>query len=130
VHPANNALKELRGFIVPVTTVTGEGKGGQSHRALAMLVEAVHPDLQKKQNNFVDHSIIWIMNKVIDRMQKPTPMFFQKLRNIGVALTAVAASLIAAPVALPVIIVKVAGYLAVAGTIAATISQAAVTDDE
>jgi hypothetical protein len=70
------------------------------------------------------------MSNIVNRMQKPTPRFFQKLRNIGLALAAIGATIIAAPVALPAVVVKVAGYIAVAGTVMGTVSQSAVTDDD
>ena len=57
------------------------------------------------------------------RVKSPTPLFFKKLRNTGMVLAAISASLFAAPVALPALLVKIAGYLAVAGTVAATVSQ-------
>ena len=63
-------------------------------------------------------------------MQRNTPTFFKKLRNIGIALAGVSAAVLTAPVALPAIIIKVAGYLAVAGTVAGTVSQTAVTNDK
>jgi len=66
------------------------------------------------------------MKQIISRMQKPTPSFFKKIRNVGLALAAVSASILAAPVALPVLLVKIAGYLAVAGGVMTTISQSAV----
>jgi hypothetical protein len=34
VHPANDALKELKGCIAPVTILTGAGKGNESRLAL------------------------------------------------------------------------------------------------
>lgn len=37
IHPANDALKELRGCIAPVSTITGEGMGAQSRDALSKL---------------------------------------------------------------------------------------------
>jgi len=66
------------------------------------------------------------MKKIINRMQKPTPAFFKKIRNVGLALAAVSTSILAAPVALPLLLVKIAGYLAVAGGVMSTISQSAV----
>jgi hypothetical protein len=66
------------------------------------------------------------MKQVINRMQKPTPVFFKKIRNLGLALAAVSASILAAPMALPAVLVHVAGYLAVAGGVMTTISQTAV----
>ena len=56
----------------------------------------------------------------------PTPKFFKKLRNIGLVLAAIAGTIVAAPVALPVVIVKVAGYLAVASGVLSAVSQTAV----
>ena len=70
------------------------------------------------------------VNTLATRMQKPTPRFFQKLRNIGVAVAAIAGTLLAAPVALPAVLVKVAGYLAVAGGVMGTVSQTAVKNDK
>ncbi len=60
---------------------------------------------------------------LLDRVVSPTPTFFQKLRSIGLALAAASAAIIAAPVALPAIVVTVAGYLAVAGTVLSAVSQ-------
>lgn len=67
---------------------------------------------------------------ILNRMQSPTPKFFQKIRNIGLILAAISGTVIASPVALPVIVAKVAGYLAVAGTVATAVSQAVTPGDE
>jgi len=37
-HPANDALKELRGCIAPVSKLTGKGKGINSRRAMDILM--------------------------------------------------------------------------------------------
>ena len=66
------------------------------------------------------------MKQIISRMQKPTPSFFKKIRNIGLALAAISATILTAPVALPALVVQIAGYLAVAGGVMSTISQSAV----
>lgn len=58
------------------------------------------------------------------RMSEPTPKFFKKLRNIGLALAAVSTAVLASPIALPLAVIKIAGYLAVAGGVASAISQA------
>ena len=42
IHTANNAMKELMGCIAPVTTLTGEGKGSDSAKALAKLKGLVY----------------------------------------------------------------------------------------
>lgn len=69
------------------------------------------------------------MRKVMTRMKKPTPVFFKKVRNTGLTIAAIGASILTAPVALPLVLVKIAGYLTVAGTVASTVSQAAVKHD-
>ena len=67
---------------------------------------------------------------LLERVASPTPTFFQKLRNIGLALAAVSAAIIASPVALPTIVVTIAGYLAVAGTVLSAVSQITVAGDQ
>ena len=69
------------------------------------------------------------MKKIVERIQEPTPKFFKKIRNIGLALTAISGVIATAPVSLPTVLVTVAGYLAVAGGIASAISQTAVYRD-
>lgn len=70
------------------------------------------------------------MKKIISRIKEPTPKFFRKLRNIGLAFTAVSGVIATAPVSLPTLVVSIAGYLAVAGGIASAVSQAAVYRDD
>ena len=59
-------------------------------------------------------------------MEKPTPVFFKKMRNAGIVIAAAATSLLAAPVALPAVLIKLAGYMALAGGVMSTVSQTAV----
>ena len=66
---------------------------------------------------------------LIDRAVSPTPTFFQKLRNIGLVLAALSAAIIASPVVLPTIVVTVAGYLAVAGTVLGAVSQITIPEE-
>ena len=61
--------------------------------------------------------------KVVARAQAPTPKFFKVLRNIGLVLAAVGGTILAAPIALPVIVTSVGGYLVVAGGVASAVSQ-------
>lgn len=63
-----------------------------------------------------------------ERVVSPTPSFFKKLRTAGLVLAAISGALVAAPVAVPAIVVKIAGYLAVAGGVATAVSQTAVED--
>ena len=67
---------------------------------------------------------------IVQRMKAPTPKFFRVLRTIGLALAAAGGALLAAPVALPAAVITVAGYLAVAGSVATAVSQTAIPIDE
>ena len=67
--------------------------------------------------------------KIKQRIKSPTPSFFKKIRNIGLTVAAVGTTVLAAPVSLPAIVLKIAGYLAVAGTVAGGISQTAVKEE-
>ena len=62
-------------------------------------------------------------------MQAPTPKFFKVLRTIGLVLAAVGGTILAAPVALPVAIVSISGYIAVAGGVISAVSQLTTTDE-
>ena len=59
----------------------------------------------------------------IKRAKAPTPKFFKVLRNIGLSLAAVGGTVLAAPIALPVVFTSVAGYLAIAGGVISAVSQ-------
>ncbi len=70
------------------------------------------------------------MKKIVQRLQEPTPKFFRKLRNIGLALTAGGGVIATAPISLPSLLVSIGGYLAVAGGIASAVSQSAIHRDD
>lgn len=61
--------------------------------------------------------------KIVDRIKAPTPKFFKILRSIGLALLAISGTIVAAPIVLPVTVVTVAGYMAVAGGVISAVSQ-------
>lgn len=65
---------------------------------------------------------------IVERAKAPTPKFFKVLRSIGMALLAISGSIIAAPVVLPVAVVSIAGYAALAGGVISVISQITVDD--
>ena len=60
---------------------------------------------------------------IIKRAKAPTPKFFKVLRNIGLAMAAIGGTILAAPVALPVVLTTVGGYMAVAGGVVSAVSQ-------
>lgn len=67
--------------------------------------------------------------KIVERIKAPTPKFFKILRSIGLALLAISGTIVAAPIVLPVMVVTVAGYMAVAGGVISAVSQMTVKDE-
>ena len=67
---------------------------------------------------------------LLERAVSPTPPFFQKLRNIGLALAAISAAIMTFPVSLPAIATTIASYLAVAGSVLSGVSQVTVPEDK
>ena len=49
-HPANNALRELKGCIAAVTKLSGPGLGLMSRKAFSKLKNLVNPILDKKES--------------------------------------------------------------------------------
>jgi uncharacterized membrane protein YeiH len=66
--------------------------------------------------------------KIVERIKAPTPKFFKILRSIGLVLLAISGTIVAAPIVLPVTVVTVAGYMAVAGGVISAVSQMTVDD--
>ena len=66
---------------------------------------------------------------LVERYNKPTPKLFEILRNIGIALATAGGAIIAAPISMPAIVVSIATYMTVAGTVATAVSQAVVSDN-
>ena len=69
------------------------------------------------------------MHKIVNRATAPTPKFFKVLRTVGLALAAIGGTILAAPIALPVIVTTIGGYVAVAGGVLSAASQLTTTDD-
>ncbi len=63
---------------------------------------------------------------VLERAASPTPKFFRLLRTIGLALATISGVILTAPVSLPAIVTTIAGYVAVAGSVATAVSQVTV----
>ena len=60
---------------------------------------------------------------IINRAKAPTPKFFKVLRNIGLVIATVGGTILAAPVALPIVVTTIGGYLTVAGGVVSAVSQ-------
>lgn len=66
---------------------------------------------------------------VIERIQAPTPKFFQNLAKIGYVITAVGGVLTTAPVSLPAGIIAIGGYLLTGGAVLSVFSNLPVQED-
>lgn len=53
IHPGNDAMKELKGCIAPVSILTAEGKGLQSRIALDKIKAIVFPEVEKENKAFI-----------------------------------------------------------------------------
>ena len=67
---------------------------------------------------------------ILKRAKAPTPKLFKKIRNAGLAMAAIGGAVLASPVALPAVLIKTAGYLAVAGGVASAVSQVTTGDND
>jgi len=54
IHPANDAMQELRGCIAPVSMITGHGKGIHSRMAMEVLISLVYEALDRHDRVFVN----------------------------------------------------------------------------
>lgn len=70
------------------------------------------------------------MKKIVNRASAPTPKFFKVLRTIGLALAAVGGTLLTAPIALPLVVTTIGGYLTVAGGVVTAVSQLTITSED
>ena len=65
-----------------------------------------------------------------DRWCAKTPKFWRKVQKISIIIGAVAGVIISAPIALPAVVVTLSGYAITAGTVAATLSQLTIEDND
>jgi ABC-type xylose transport system permease subunit len=68
------------------------------------------------------------MKTLKHRWSAKTPTFWKKVQKVGLVAGAIGGVLIAAPIALPVTLVTLGGYLVTAGGVAAALSQLTVED--
>ena len=63
------------------------------------------------------------MKNLQQRWNAKTPTFWKKMQKIGIIAGTIGGIIIASPVALPALLVSASGYLILAGTVTATLSQ-------
>ena len=67
---------------------------------------------------------------IAQRWSAPTPKFWKRVQKIAITIGAIAGVIVTAPITLPVAVVTVASYAITVGTVAATLSQLTVEDNE
>jgi uncharacterized membrane protein HdeD (DUF308 family) len=67
---------------------------------------------------------------IVKRAKAPLPKFFKVLRNIGIALATIGGTVLAAPIALPLMVSSIGGYMAVAGGVLSAVSQLTTQNDD
>lgn len=67
---------------------------------------------------------------LVSRIAAPTPKWFRIIRNVGITLSAIGGTLVAAPVVLPATLVTIGGYLLLSGTLICAVSQTAISSEE
>ena len=67
---------------------------------------------------------------LIQRWNAPTPKFWKRVQKIAITSGAIAGIIIASPYTIPAAIITAAGYIATAGSIAATLSQLTIDNHE
>lgn len=63
------------------------------------------------------------MKHLVKRWKDATPIFWKKVQRIGIVAGSIGGILVASPVALPVALVTLSGYLLLAGSVTATLAQ-------
>ena len=60
---------------------------------------------------------------VVKRWKSSTPKFWKKIQRAGVIIGGLGATILAAPVTVPATLTVIGGYLVLAGSLTATLSQ-------
>ena len=66
---------------------------------------------------------------LLERITAPTPAFFRSLRNTGLIIAAIGGAVISAPIALPTLVVSIAGYMTVIAGVISAVSQITITGE-
>lgn len=65
-----------------------------------------------------------------ERWSAKTPKFWKRVQKIAITIGAIAGVIVTAPITLPVAVVTVASYAITVGTVAATLSQLTIENNE
>jgi hypothetical protein len=66
---------------------------------------------------------------ILERARTETPIFFKKIRLIGLVAVTVGTTILAAPVAVPALVTTLSGYIVLGGTVLTAVSQITVENE-
>jgi hypothetical protein len=69
------------------------------------------------------------LSSLRERANAETPLFFRKLRLVGLVAVTIGTTILAAPVAVPVLVTTLAGYIVLGGTVLTAVSQITVENE-
>jgi hypothetical protein len=69
------------------------------------------------------------LNSVRERANAETPLFFRKLRLVGLVAVTIGTTILAAPLAVPALVTTLAGYIVLGGTVLTAVSQITVENE-
>jgi hypothetical protein len=69
------------------------------------------------------------LSSLRERVNAETPLFFRKLRLLGLVTVTIGTTILAAPVAIPALVTTLAGYIVLGGTVLTAVSQITVENE-
>jgi hypothetical protein len=69
------------------------------------------------------------LSSLRERVNAETPLFFRKLRLVGLVTVTIGTTILAAPVAVPALVATLAGYVVLGGTVLTAVSQITVENE-
>jgi hypothetical protein len=69
------------------------------------------------------------LSSLRERVNAETPLFFRKLRLLGLVIVTIGTTILAAPVAVPALVTTLSGYIVLGGTVLTAVSQITVENE-
>ncbi|MEY3498717.1 MAG: hypothetical protein RL308_386 [Bacteroidota bacterium] len=69
------------------------------------------------------------LTSIKERAQTDTPPFFKKLRLIGLVAVTIGTTILMSPIAVPVALTTIAGYVILGGTVLTAVSQVTINEE-
>jgi hypothetical protein len=69
------------------------------------------------------------LTSIKERAQTDTPPFFKKLRLIGLVAVTIGTTILMSPIAVPVALTTIAGYVILGGSVLTAVSQVTINEE-